>query len=264
MKIAVITPYFKEEDDILAQCHRSVLDQTVPCDHLLVADGFPKTIVDTWQARHMILPQAHADIGNMPRILGSLSAFNLGYEAVAFLDADNWYHADHIERMVRLHQSTGAVICTSNRSMHRPDGSYMFDDDKNDGKKHVDTNCFFITRPAIPVLARWAAMPRQLSPISDTVYWETIKRARLPRAHHDSPTVCYRTTWESDFQRMAEPLPDGVKRPEMTNAPYRWIKALSMSERRRVRHELGWPPGLFTKVMRRLQAMKARLVAEIT
>jgi glycosyltransferase involved in cell wall biosynthesis len=259
MKIAVITPYYKEDDDILEQCHRSVMDQTTACDHLLVADGFPKAVVDHWQARHMVLPQAHADIGNMPRILGSLSAFNLGYDAVAFLDADNWYRPDHIERMVRLHRNMGAVVCTSNRSMHRPDGSYMFDDDKNDGRKHVDTNCFFLTRPAIRVLARWAAMPRQLSPISDTVYWETIRRERLPRAHNATPTVCYRTTWESDFRRMAEPMPEGVKRLEMTNAPYGWIKALSSSERKRVRRELGWPPGLPAKVMRRLRAMKARL-----
>lgn len=260
MKIAVITPYYKEDDDILEQCHLSVMGQTTACDHFIVADGFPKAIVDDWQARHMVLPQGHADIGNMPRILGSLSAFNLGYDAVAFLDADNWYHPDHIERMVGLHRSTGAVVCTSNRSMHRPDGSYMFDDDKNDGKRHVDTNCFFLTRPAIRVVARWAAMPRQLSPISDTIYWETIKRERLSCAHNATPTVCYRTTWESDFRRLAEPMPEGVKRLEMTDAPYGWIKALSSSERNRVRQELGWPPGLPTKVVRRLGATKDRLM----
>lgn len=260
MKIAVITPYYKEDDAILDQCHQSVRGQTMACDHFLVADGFPKPIVDRWQARHMILPQPHADIGNMPRILGSLSAFNLGYDAVAFLDADNWYHPDHIERLVQLHTATGAVVCTSSRSMHRPDGSYMFDDDKNDGKRHVDSNCFFLTRPAIKILTRWAAMPRQLSPITDTVYWETIKRARLSHAHNKTPTVCYRTTWESDFKRMAEPMPEGVKRLEMTDAPYRWIKALSAAERRRIRSELGWPLGLPAKLARRLIRMKQNML----
>jgi len=260
MKIAVITPYYKEDDDILEQCHRSVMDQTTACDHLLVADGFPKAIVDHWQARHMILPQAHADCGNTPRTLGALSAFNSGYDAVAFLDADNWYQPDHIARMVRLHRDTGAVVCTSNRTMHRPDGSYMFDDDKNDGTRHVDTSCFFMTRPVIAVLARWIAMPKQVAPVCDTVYLETIKRGHLPYAHDPALTVCFRTVYESDFLRLDEPMPIGVKTLAATDAPFHWIKALSTSERKRVQHELGWPPGLPAKVARRLGTMKTRLL----
>lgn len=262
MKIAIITPYYKEDDEILFQCHRSVLCQTMACDHFIVADGFPKAIVDRWQAKHLVFPEAHADIGNMPRILASLSAFNLGYDAVAFLDADNWYSPDHIERLVRLHERTGAVVCTSNRSMHRPDGSYMFDDDMSDGMRHVDTNCFFLARPVVKVLARWAAMPRQLSPISDTIYWETIKRERLSHAHDKAPTVCYRTTWAIDFERMAEPMPESVKPPELTTAPWRWIKALSASERRRLRKELGWPLGVPARIAKRLALMKRRLLPQ--
>jgi hypothetical protein len=144
--------------------------------------------------------------------------------------------------------------------MHRPDGSYMFDDDKNDGTRHVDTSCFFMTRAVITVLARWIAMPKQVAPVCDTVYLETIKRGHLPYAHDPALTVCFRTVYESDFLRMAEPMPIGVKRLEATDAPFHWIDALSTSERKRVQHELGWPPGLPAKVARRLGTMKTRLL----
>ena len=103
-------------------------------------------------------------------------------------------------------------------------------------------------------------MPKQVAPVCDTVYLETIKRERLPCAHDPAPTVCFRTVYESDFLRLAEPMPDGVKTLETTNAPFHWISALSASERKRVQHELGWPPGLPAKVARRLGAMKARLM----
>lgn len=130
MRVAVITPYYKEPNELLEQCRASVLDQTVACDHVFVADGFPNAVVGRWRAKHFILPNAHGDAGNMARVIGSLSAFAQGYDAVAFLDADNWYRSDHIQRLLELHRRTGAAVCTSRRSMHRADGSYMFDDSK--------------------------------------------------------------------------------------------------------------------------------------
>jgi glycosyltransferase involved in cell wall biosynthesis len=137
MRIAVITPYCKEADQVLEQCHRSVLDQTITCDRFLIADGFPNPTVEGWRAKKFELPDAQGHGGNWPCVLGSISAFNQGYDAVAFLDADNWYPPDNLERLVDLHARTGAAVCTAGRTMHRLDGSYMFDDDKNNGRSHV-------------------------------------------------------------------------------------------------------------------------------
>ncbi len=259
MRVAVVTPYYKEAEAVLRQCHDSVLQQTVRCDHLLIADGYPQMAIDTWNAMHFVLPFSHADIGNTPRVLGSLSAFNLGYDAVAFLDADNWYCPTHIEKMVDLHSRTGAIVCTSNRSMHRPDGSYMFDDDKNDGVDHVDTNCYFLTRACMHTISRWAMMPKQLAPISDTIYLQTIIRGKLPRAHSPAPTVCYRTTWESDFHRLGEPLPEGVKYLGMTTEPFRWFKTLPSAQRRHIRAELNWPLAWPTRIKRKLKSLSGRV-----
>lgn len=262
MKIAVITPYYKEADDVLRQCHESVLAQTVKCDHFMIADGFPNPAVDGWDVCHITLPVSHADVGNTPRVIGGLSAFSAGYDAVSFLDADNWYTPDHVERMVALQARTGAAVCTASRSMHRPDGSFMFVDDKNDGVTHVDSNCYFLTRRAMGVMLRWATMPKELSPISDTVYLKSLQRERLSRAHDPHVTVCYRSTWVSDFQRLSETPPKGAKSREFTDRPYLWIRTLSLSERHRIRRELGWPTGAVHALGRRVVSLPARLARQ--
>jgi len=263
VKIAVITPYYKESETLLRECHDSVRAQTVTCDHFMVADGFPNPVVDGWDVRHITLPMSHRDVGNSPRVLGALSAFSAGYDAVSFLDADNWYKPDHVATMLALHRRTGAVVCTGGRSMHRPNGSFMFVDDKNDGRTHVDSNCYFLLRPAMGVMLRWATMPKELAPIGDTVYLKTIKRARLAHAHDPHVSVCYRSTWVSDFERIGEVPPPGAKTLEFTDQPWLWIKSLSWAERRRIRRELGWPPGLAGAVGRRLRAMATQLAKRV-
>lgn len=252
MRIAVVTPYYKEDDAVLRQCHDSVLAQTVPCTHVLVADGFAKPVVDEWDVRHMVLPDGHRDGGNIPRVLGGVSALNHGFDAVAFLDADNWYQPDHLERMIDLHHATGAAVCTASRSMHRFDGTFMFDDDKNDGRTHVDTSCYFLTRAAGGVLARWGLIPRGLADIVDTIYWQTILGARLDHAHQVTPTVCYRTPYEADYLRMGEVMPPGGKALSVTDRPFAWFHGLPPQQRMQIRRDIGWP-------VRRRSVAKLRL-----
>src|SRR5262245_25755535 len=124
-RIAVITPYYKEPTEVLYQCHASVLQQEVPCDHFMVADGFPNPEVANWKVRHVILPTAHADVGNMPRSVGSLLADSEGYDFIAHLDADNWYQPNHVSSLLKLHEETKAPVCCSWRTYQRPDGSML-------------------------------------------------------------------------------------------------------------------------------------------
>ena len=122
-RIAVITPYCQEPTEILRQCHDSVLRQQVPCDHVMIADGFPNAEVAGWAVRHVILPVAHADVGNTPHSVGSLLADAEGYDFIAYLDADNWYRPDHLSSLVQLYEVTKAPVCCAWRTFHRPDGS---------------------------------------------------------------------------------------------------------------------------------------------
>ena len=50
-RVAVITPYYKEPLAQLRQCHDSVLAQSEPCLHVLVADGHPRRRINHWQCR---------------------------------------------------------------------------------------------------------------------------------------------------------------------------------------------------------------------
>ncbi len=202
MKVAVITPYYRESLAWLRQCHDSVLAQTHPCRHFMVADGFANEAVAGWDLSHTVLAQAHADYGNTPRAIGALQAHTEGYDAVAFLDADNWLYPEHIATMVRLHQQTGAVVCTATRTLHRLDGSLMFVDRESDGDKHADTNCMFFTRALFKLLPLWVMMPIQMAPQCDRVLWSAIKMRDCKRATIQNrrwataaTTVCTTNTW---------------------------------------------------------------------
>jgi hypothetical protein len=135
--------------------------------------------------------------------------------------------------MVELHRRTGAAVCTATRAIHRLDGSFMFvDQHECDGKRHVDTSCFFLTRPTFSVLPIWAMMPVQLGPVGDSVMWRVIQARKIPCAHNPQPTVSFRTQYQVHYQRMGEPAPPGTKsNAESTGKAIAWWKALPESHR---------------------------------
>jgi hypothetical protein len=111
MRVAVVTPYFREPLDWLRQCHASVRAQTHACTHVMVADGHPQSEVAGWPGlRHIALPTSHGDYGDTPRAIGSIEAIGAGFDAIAYLDADNAYAPDHIESLVELQRRTGAAF----------------------------------------------------------------------------------------------------------------------------------------------------------
>ena len=225
MKVAVITPYHNEELAILEACHQSVLDQTHPCVHFMVSDGPAHPSVQRWQVEHIQLPRAHADNGDTPRCVGSLVAASEGFDAVAFLDADNWLQPTHIESLVTLSQRTLAPVCVASRSIHRLDGSLMIPHDReSDGDEHVDTSCFLLTRGAFGALPVWGGIPRPLSPVCDRIFWRHLQRRRYPVARTGLPTLAFRTRYSFHYHDLGEIPPDGSKQ---IIALYRWWYSLS-------------------------------------
>jgi hypothetical protein len=211
MRVAVVTPYFREPLDWLRQCHASVRAQTHACTHVMVADGHPQSEVAGWPGlRHIALPTSHGDYGDTPRAIGSIEAIGAGFDAIAYLDADNAYAPDHIESLVELQRRTGAAFCSSSRYLCRIDGSIMAECLNSDGETFADTNCMFFGRPAFRMVAAWVLMPDFAHALCDRVVFHAIKDAQLQTAHTGRPTVYYRAKLPGFYRNLGEPVPAGV------------------------------------------------------
>lgn len=224
MMIAVITPYHREHAPILYDCHRSVRAQSVPCTHVMVADGSPSPDVQSWDIHHIVLPGPHNDYGSTPRLLGAFHAVGLGFDGVAFLDADNWYRLDHLEILLELHRHTGAAFLSSSRVLCRLDGSVMGPCQTSDGKHFIDTSCMLIMRPAFGVLANWCLMPDYAHVISDRAFLYLARAAGATFAHSPEPTLYYRCGKSDSYDLAGEQPPPGAQPPpDYQTAFRRWI-----------------------------------------
>lgn len=222
-RIAVITPYHREDIATLERCHRSVLAQTHPCRHVLVADGHPQEPLQHWQADHLQLPLSHDDIGSTPRLIGAIHAIGLGVDAVAFLDADNWYRPTHIETLVRLHEGGGAVFLASQRSLYSLDGSELGPCPITDPERFIDTNSMMFWREAFPLLHHWVLMPSYAHLIGDRVMLHHVRQSGLPTGFSPEPTVCYTCGKPGLYQMMGVVPPAGVQpRPNYEQAMQQW------------------------------------------
>lgn len=225
MKVAVITPYYKENIDTLKKCHTSVINQTHKCTHVMVADGFPKKEIDKWNVHHVKLPKPHNDIGSTPRLIGCYHAIGLGYDAVAFLDADNWYREDHIDSLVKLFNITNAAFLYSNRYLCRLDDSIIKVDNQSVTPKFVDTNCMMFTRAGYQILQKWVLMPSYGHLIGDRVMTYYVKESGAEIAYTQTPTVFYRCTKEGVYIANGETPPKGtLPRPNYEESFRKWVE----------------------------------------
>jgi len=208
MKVAVVTPYYQESEEILTRCHDSVMSQIdANVTHIMVADGYPNWICDTWQIQHIRMPNSHSDAGATPRAIGALSAFSQQFDAVAFLDADNWYEPYHISEMVdnMAANASDAVIAT--RTIHALDGSPLYVDDiESNGENTVDTNSWFLGKKTVRLMSFWITDPAQRL-VSDKVFFHACKinNVKISRCH--KPTVAYVTHWGWHYRQAGKPIP---------------------------------------------------------
>lgn len=197
MKVAVVTPFYTESVEILLRCVNSVASQTVDnIEHILVADGVEKPRLPRYLDREVIvLPKCHADAGATPRAIGAISCFSRGFDAVAFLDADNTYQSNHLECMIGLMEQYKSSVVTATRNICDLDGTVMYVDRvESDGDKFCDTNCLFIGKPTINLLTYWITQPG-LQLWSDRQFWSAICQTNIAKIHCSLPTVNYHSKW---------------------------------------------------------------------
>lgn len=222
-RVAVITPYYREELALLRQCHRSVRAQTLPCLHVLVADGQPRRRLACWDAHHVVLPVSHGDIGSTPRLIGAYHAIGLGVEAVAFLDADNWYAPEHIAGLMAARERAGAAFVSSSRMLCRLDGTPMGPCPLTDPERFIDTNCMLFGREAFHLLHHWVLMPDYGHLIGDRIVLQQVLDSGLRRSHVPEASVYYRCGKEGLYHQLGEPVPAGVSpRPDYESSFQRW------------------------------------------
>jgi len=232
-RYAVITPYYREDRATLERCLASVAAQTIPADHILVADGFPQDWLEAAGVRHIRLDRAHGDYGNLARGLGAQLAIAEKYDAIAFLDADNVYRDEHLEMcLAAAREAPRAPYVIAQRDYVRPDGSTMplgRSEDFPDGD-HVDTNCYLFLPPAYPLLHHWCTLPREFSAVGDRLFRQLLK-ARLPApALTARKTVAYTCLFEGLYRALGEAPPPGAKPGVDWRPALAWLEARAAEE----------------------------------
>lgn len=211
-RVAVVTPYHREDLPILAQCHESVIGQGVHADHFLVADGHPLDVIDGWSARHVTLPTEHGDAGNTPRGIGSLLAKSEGYDFIAYLDADNWYHDGHLRSLIQLWETMRSPACCSSRTFHDLQGQALpVRELDEDAIGHIDTSCFLIHRSGFEALSIWLDMPKILSPLCDRIFLAGLLHRKLAIATTRQRTVAFRSKYRAHYVAADRPVPAQIK-----------------------------------------------------
>ncbi len=208
-RVAVVTPYYKEPDSELQRCMASVQGQTMACDHIVVSDGFPNPLVERFSATHVKLGQPHRDNGNTPRYVGGLIAFARGYDSVAYLDADNWYHPRHVELLVRKqHETCAAAVCSA-RNIYLANGLMLPDVDNEDRmRRHVDTSCLMITQNCEFIAHLWGQMPQSWGPICDRVVFSALNGQSL--AWTENRTLNFKSNYAHHYREANQPVPETV------------------------------------------------------
>ena len=244
MKVAIITPYYREPPDQIEQCLGSVRGQTstAAIKHYLISDGFPQDIPADPSIVHVRLPTPHGDYGNTPRGIGSMLAVSEGADVLMFLDADNYLDADHVE-MCLAAASGGQDIVVARRRIVTPDGRVLIEDpDGSDfTNNYPDTNCVILMPGAVHLAHYWAIQPKQLTVYGDYVFWNSLRAQPLSGKVLGRATINYRTVWRVHYEQAGE-TPPPEARPETDVEPLiKWWKGLSPREREVVNRRVGFP-----------------------
>lgn len=214
LRVAVITPYYKESVDTLRRCILSVAAQTHRNTiHYLVSDGFPSSVVDVHDPsiKHIKLPVSHGDNGNTPRGIGAICALNEGADIISFLDADNRFMPEHVSDAVALFSTQPLDVVCSYRYIYPPGHDELRLVDQEDIlRHHVDTSCMSIAKSAAFLLPAWAMMPKALSPICDRIYYALIKIYGLRCGWTEKFSVLFEGNYANYYRHAGLPVPPTV------------------------------------------------------
>jgi hypothetical protein len=210
MKICVVTPYFKTPIEWLIQAHGSVRAQTIPASHVLVCDGSQPAQIPSFLGTHVLLGRNYQDYGNTPRLIGCYNAITQGADAIAFLDADNWFQPDHLEALRDYALANNLDACSSGRMLNRPDGSVLAKCPVVNGRPYIDTSCLLVMRSAFPHMIAWTLQPQAHAAVIDQEVWRHMRNMGARLGFLDRPSVFYRTRHATHYRLIGEEPPPGA------------------------------------------------------
>lgn len=239
-RVCVVTPYWNEPRDLLERCVQSVESQSLRADHVLVGDG--GAMAHDWLAgrvtRQIALETHHDDLGATPRAIGLAWGVAQGYDAIALLDADNWYEARHLEMCLAASKLAPCDYVTTERHLVDEDGVAMPLRDE-DIRNHVDTNVLFFLPGSYRMLQVWGKIPAPLYRGGDRFFYAALRAHGCQRLHLARKTVNYYTRLVSQYRLLGrEPPANGNAAPDWDEIE-RWIAQLSEAERRAIALETG-------------------------
>lgn len=243
MKIAIITPYFKESILQIRRCIDSVKMQTVEVTHFLIADGSPIRDLENAGVRHIILDKNHGDWGNTPRAVAGILAVSEGYEAIGYLDADNWIDSDHVMSCITAaNKSIKSVdfVIAKRRWVndHREFLPYKSPEDLSG--RHADTNCIFLMKNCLHLASQWGVIPHPLSQFGDRLFFYLLQTQGYQSTYVNHETVNYLCTWRDIYVHLGLEVPSYAK-PGLDIAKAKaWWDQLSPIEKKIFNKRLGF------------------------
>jgi hypothetical protein len=220
MKICVVTPYFQPNPEWLARAHASVKAQSIPARHILVGDGTEPARIPDFLGTHIVLRRNYGDHGNTPRMIGCFNAITAeDADAIAFLDAENWYYPDHLRYLLSIAQAANLGAVSSARMLHRLDGTPIMKCPAVTGEQFADTNCMVVLRSAFRHLIAWVLGGPETAAEADQFCWRSLKSAGVPMAFVDRPTVAYRTRDPAHYGELGAAPPSPMVSPGQATDP---------------------------------------------
>jgi len=198
MRAVVITPTIGTK--YLQQAIDSVKAQTVPTEHWIVIDGYTQNEFNMYDnCRHIVLPDNTGHDGyNGHRIYASIPMLT-DADYILFLDEDNWFEPEHVERMVNFIEERDLQWAYSLRNIVNQDGKFVISDNcESLGKwasvfapnhHFVDTNCYCFKRK---YLARHSHQFYGSSFFMDRLFYGAIEKALPEFDCNGEHTVNYR------------------------------------------------------------------------
>lgn len=134
-KVLVITPTTGAPE--VEQACRSILNQTVETEHLLVCDGeqfrekvqwMVDKVVDHPRVKACYLPYNTGGNGFYGHRIMAAFSHLVNHDYLLFLDQDNWYELDHVESLITEIEKYKFDWAYSLRKIYSKDGNYLIDD----------------------------------------------------------------------------------------------------------------------------------------